>query len=563
MIRHPLFFTLNLLFLTLLTAVPVKAQTEWPFSGDRDEVVWTGNTSDEWNNPHNWSNSVVPDQYSNVTIPTFPSGGTFPLIHDGTSADCRNLTVAAGADLSIRGFLTVYEEVFVTDETVLTILSDETGTGSLIFNTENVVAVVQRYLSDGVNHFIGAPVGGATVGDLFFNNDPKVYLYRYNESTGDWAAIADLEAPLLPGKGYSVYVESPGHRTDVTAAFIGPLQVSDVSLSGNMLTYTESSPYPGYNLISNPFSSALSWDLGHWQADKVTGCVWLWNGSYNYLFRNAHGMGNLEGGIIPSSQAFIVKTTGSNPSLTLSAEDRVHSLQNFYKSVERDGAQYFVLEVSNGQRKDEVWVAFSQDGTDGYDTGWDTEKLFGIDETPELYLPENGDDYSINVLPLLSGEETRTISMSFTAGTSGAYTVSLKELETGGKEDFRILLKDLQEDTEQLLTQSPDYHFNAEVDDSPERFQIEVTKSANGIYANHAGEYKIWASGKKVMVEIPDLSEGKKLTIQITDLMGRVLVNREYTGNEKIILPLEVNYTYVIVHLRDNRTVVTRKLFIQ
>ena len=65
------------------------------------------------------------------------------------------------------------------------------------------------------------------------------------------------------------------------------------------------------------------------------------------------------------------------------------------------------------------------------------------------------------------------------------------------------------------------------------------------------------------MVEIPDLSEGKKLTIQITDLMGRVLVNREYTGNEKIILPLEVNYTYVIVHLRDNRTVVTRKLFIQ
>jgi hypothetical protein len=563
MIRHPLFFILNLLFLTFLFSAPAYAQKVSPLPGDRDEVTWTGNTSDNWDEPGNWSNSAVPGEYTNVTIPAFPTGGVFPLVYAGTLAECKNLTIATGAVLSIRGFLTVHDEAFITDETSLAILSEESGTGSLIFNTENVVAVVQRYLSDGVNHFIGAPVGGATVGDLFFDNDPKVYLYRYAESTGDWATIADLEAPLLPGKGYSVYVEASGMKTDVTATFRGTVQVNDVHLSGDMLTYTGTSPYPGYNLVSNPFLSALSWDLGHWQADKVTGCIWLWNGEYNYLFRNAHGMGNLEGGIIPVSQAFMVKATGSNPSLTLSAEDRVHSNQNFYKKDGRDGDQYFVLEVSNGQKEDEVWVAFSQEGTEGYDTGWDTEKLYGIVEAPELYLPENGDEYSIDVFPLLSEEETRTIPMSFAAGTSGAYTVSLKELETGGKEGFRILLKDLQEGAEQLLTQNPVYQFNADVGDPPERFQIEVTKTADGIYANNATDYKIWASGKKVMVEIPDSAEGGELTIQITDLMGRVLVNRECAGDEKIILPLKVNHTYIIVRLWDDKTVVTRKLFIQ
>ena len=563
MIRHPFFFVLNLFFLLCLISAPVYAQKGSPLPGDRDEVLWTGSISGDWDEPGNWSNSVVPDQYTDVTIPTSPSGGHFPLIDIEATAHCNNLTVMPYAHLQLRGFLTVHEEMVVSAPPALEILSDETGTGSLIFSTGYVPGTVQRYLTEGVNHFIGPTVDNATVHDLFFNDDPTVYLYQYNESGGNWTSIDELDTPLVPGKGYSVYVVPPGERTGVVAEFKGLFRGTDLQLSGDMLTYTETSPYPGYNLISNPFSSALSWDLGHWQADKVTGCIWLWNGSYNYLFRNAHGMGSLEGGIVPVSQAFVVKATGSNPSLTLSAEDRVHSNQNFYKKDGRDGEQYFALEVSNGQKKDEVWVAFSQEGTEGYDMGWDTEKLYGIPEAPELYLPENGSKYSIDVFPLLTEEETRTIPMSFTVGTSGDYTVSLKELETGGKEGFRILLKDLQEGTEQLLTQNPDYQFSADVDDLPERFQVEVTKSANGIYTSHEGEYRIWSSGKKVMVEIPDSSEGEKLTIQITDLMGRVLANRECAGNEKIILPLEVNYTYVIVHLRDDRTVVTRKLFIQ
>jgi len=229
-----------------------------PLSGERDEVVWTGNISDNWDEPANWSNTVVPGQNTNVNIPPAPAGGNFPLIQSETMATCGNLTIAAGAELRIRGFLTVHGELSNTAETGLILLSDETGTGSLIFNTPNIAATVQRYLSDGVNHFIGAPVDGVTAGDLFFDNDPKVYLYRYNENTGDWTSIVDMNTPLVPGKGYSVYVTAEGGKANVTAEFKGNLQATDVLLSGDALTYTVESPYPGYNLISNPFSSALS-----------------------------------------------------------------------------------------------------------------------------------------------------------------------------------------------------------------------------------------------------------------------------------------------------------------
>ena len=565
MIRHPFFCSLSLFFFLFISGAYIQAQTDLQFFGERDEVVWTGNTSDNWDDPANWSNTVVPDQYTIIVIPSFPSGGNFPVIYAETIADCGHLTISAGAVLRIRGFLTVHGQLDNLDEeAALIILSDETGTGSLIFSSENVKATVQRYLSDSVNHFIGASVDGATARDLYFNNDPEVFLYQYNENTGNWTTINNPDTPLVPGKGYSVYVVSQA-KTDVTAEFKGVLKASDVHLSGDLLTYTEGSPYPGYNLISNPFSSALSWDLGHWQAEKVTGCIWLWNGSYNYLFRNAHGMGSLEGGVVPVSQAFLVKASGSNPSLTLSAADRVHSSQNFYKSAGRDGEQYFVLEVNSEQdQKDEVWVAFGSGGTDGYDVGWDTEKLFGNAGSPQLYMMENGSKYSVDVLPLLAGEEERTLSMDFMAGETGRFTISLKEMQTSDKEGFHILLKDLQTNSEQLLSQNPDYQFNADADDPPGRFQVKVSRSPDGIAGiNPAEKYRIWSSGKKVMVEVPDSFQEEQRTIQITDLTGRVLIKREFAGSNKIVLPLMVNNTYVIIRLWDDKTIVTKKLFIQ
>ncbi len=563
MIRHPFFFVLSFFLLFAGTGATSQTITTQTTSDEREDVIWTGDISEGWDDPLNWNTSTVPGQNSNVTIPESPSGGSFPVIYSSAQAECRDLNIASGSSLRIRGFLTVYGQLVNTDETALTILSDEAGTGSLIFSSENVVATVQRYLSDGVNHFIGAPVEGATANDLFFNDDPTVYLYRYNESSGDWATIADLNAPLIPGLGYSVYVSAADGKQNVTANFSGVIESANTQLSGSLLTYTDESPYPGYNLISNPFTSALSWDLGNWQADKVSGCIWLWNGSYNYLFRNAHGMGSLSGGIIPSAQAFMVKATDDNPSLTLSADDRVHSSQNFYKPAGRDDEQYLVMSVQHQEKTDEVWVSFCTDCTDGYDTGWDTEKLFGIREAPQVYLMENDGKFSIDAGPPLEDSETRTYQLNFEAGLPGQHEFILTEVETGEKEGFFVVLKDLLEGTEQLMHLDEAYVFDADTTDDPERFQLEVSKESTGINDVAITEdYLIYSFDRNVVIKPLHPSSGSTLMIQIIDLFGRNLEQLEIQEEDRIMLPVRAHNTYVIVRLVTGNTVITKKLFI-
>lgn len=63
---------------------------------------WTGNISNNWNNNGNWSLGTVPDQYVPVFIPSAPPGGNFPVIGSGITAECYDITVAAGANIKVR-----------------------------------------------------------------------------------------------------------------------------------------------------------------------------------------------------------------------------------------------------------------------------------------------------------------------------------------------------------------------------------------------------------------------------------------------------------------------------
>jgi len=67
---------------------------------------WVGNNT-EWNTDGNWSDNNVPTQSYNVTIPSSPSGGNFPVIPVGTNAKCNTLTIETGATITINGNLEV------------------------------------------------------------------------------------------------------------------------------------------------------------------------------------------------------------------------------------------------------------------------------------------------------------------------------------------------------------------------------------------------------------------------------------------------------------------------
>lgn len=562
--RHSIFFISIVLFVLFRSVIFAQDTYTVNKTTNRGDVVWTGNTSEDWNDPANWDLNELPGIYSDITIPESPLGGRHPLINKETTAICNDLIIEQGSLLKLRGFLTVNGNLLNTDEEALVILSDETGTGSLIYSSDNVAATVQRFLTDGTQHFIGTSLDNATLEDLFFNNNPPVYFYQYVESTSDWITIADLNTPIVPGLGYSVYVSEAKSRQDVTAIFAGNLRASDLELSGGTLSYTSGSPYPGSNLISNPFSSALSWDLGNWQAENISGSIWLWNGAYNYLFRNAHGMGSLANGIIPVSQAFFIKATAVNATLTLSAADRVHSDQNFYKSAKRDTEAFIVLEVENDDKSDEVWATFCESCTEGVDLGWDTDKLYGYASAPQLYFASDEMELSIQAIPPL-GDEIKTLALSFIAGESGQYSISLAQVANGGTNgEIMVLLKDLKDQTEQLLSTDSVYYFNADMNDAAERFEVHVWRGPSGINdAKLYNDYIIYADGKTVKIKPTVPSTQKSIAIQIFDVSGRLIQELKKSDNHEISIPLNVNQTMVVVRLITSDGVLNKKIYIK
>ena len=60
---------------------------------------WTGNISNEWDVANNWSCGVVPGKDQEVLIPA--SASRFPVVVDGQSFDCLNLTIEDGASVTV------------------------------------------------------------------------------------------------------------------------------------------------------------------------------------------------------------------------------------------------------------------------------------------------------------------------------------------------------------------------------------------------------------------------------------------------------------------------------
>ncbi len=99
------------------------------------QKTWTGTTSTAWNTSTNWSPAGAPAATDNVTIPSAPANQ--PVI-SGTTGVCANLTINAGASLSVSATSSNNAQLTASGSTVisgtLTLGGTITRTGKLIVN---------------------------------------------------------------------------------------------------------------------------------------------------------------------------------------------------------------------------------------------------------------------------------------------------------------------------------------------------------------------------------------------------------------------------------------------
>jgi hypothetical protein len=457
------------------------------------------------------------------------------------------LTISPDKWLSVSGTLT---------NDLPTSLIIESG-GSLIHNSNDVPGTIQREITGCNNlsiykyHLVSVPLSQSAnpVSGLFMGS----YLYDFIENQGTnglWNPLGTpVNTPLNVNKGYMIYYPDES----ITYNFAGPMRSGNISPE---LSFTDSDH--GFNLVPNPFPSAIDWTLA--AKSDLADAFWIWNSeSSNYgAFGTETGIGTV--GIskyISSGQSFFVRAVNSNPSLIIANNSRVHYPRNFLKNnVENSGLLRINAIANNFQ--DEIVVAFKDGWSSGADNA-DVDKMFGSDEAPQLYcLNSEYNKLSINAMPPL--EAKTTIPLNFSLNVDAEVTFTASAIESF-PESTSIYLEDNFLSTTIDLRTNPVYTFNHFEGIAENRFQLIFDDATIGTEDIGVSGSRIYVHDEFIFVDIPDMQQSKAF-ISLYDATGRLLHNFTEVLHGQIKVPAPKVKGVYILRVSGSLRTFTGKLII-
>jgi hypothetical protein len=468
-------------------------------------------------------------------------------------ADCKARLQSTSTDtLAIGDFTANAGSAFTLDagKTVhisgdATFVSDATGLASLIQNGALIIdgnTDYQQYLTADQWHQIAPVATPATTGIY-----TDIFLYDWSEADSAYNYHSVVYDPLNLGEGY--YVWNPD--TPRTVHFDGSFNNADqtINLSYTPSTYT-SAASTGFNLLGNPFPSYLT-HTNAWTMTNVDATIYVWNsstGNYTTMNPNIQGIDS----IIPPSQGFYVKANAASASITIPASERTHNKATAFYKNENIG-QYITLEVVGNGSADQIMIVPNENATYDFDHEYDAYDLRGLKNAPQLYMPIDGIDYSINVVPQIKIEDIYPVALQ--VGETLQYEIKLLSSEL--TEQFNeILLEDLQ--TQNLVNlKETNYLFAASPKDVAHRFNLRFSSPA-GIENNTNDFVNIYSVNNIIYVQ-SELTEGE---INVYDMLGQKIASKSITGSNMEIR-MENAQSYYLVELRGKNNIYSKKVYIK
>jgi hypothetical protein len=481
---------------------------------------------------------------------------TRTIIGNATVYPLTNLTLNASCTLTVGGgFL---------------IQSDATGTGSFIkYGTLTVgTSTVQKYLTDSRWWYVGSPmISGASTaafGSLSAIASTGKRLLFYNEILQVYTAIGNGDDLNIAQRGYSFRNFTPSEVT--TVAFTGTLNTAAIGAPGN-LTRQASGTFNGYNLVCNPYPSAINWGSDNTPTPGLTkttleNTIWYrTNGGFATYNSSANGTG-VNGGqqYIPAMQAFWVRVAEGNTTggIQVTNTIRVHNnTQSFYKTAVETNV--FRMNVSNGINTDETVVGFYTNALSTFEN-YDSEKMFYTDEdVPQIYsLTSENIQTAINGQPELILNDERIIPLGFSTPVSGTFTFTATNLN-----DFNaavsVYLEDVQQNVLKDLRQNISYTFTSGVVNNANRFRLHFGNIAANISNTAANNsILIYAVNNTVYVNTQEKGNG---IIEIYDILGKKIMSQQSVEGLNKLQP-NVSGGIYMVKVQTSGNMLTKKVVI-
>ena len=461
----------------------------------------------------------------------------------------------------------------------LILKSNAVGTASLIHNTDNVPATVERYISGPTEgwHFLSAPVsnqgisgswlpvgsygtGNIATGtgfDLYVWDEPSFsFKYKLDTTPIGWNSVHS-GPNFSAGRGYLYSVQ----ETNPTKEFIGNLNNGSVSYP---ITFTETlNPIlfglKGFNLVGNPYPSSVDWQAtSGWDRTKleVSGGgsdMWVWNPTANNygVFNSASGVGtNSISRYLAPMQGYFVKAA-NNGNLVFDNSVRAHTgAGNWFKNTGINNPVIRIaVESVAGNGADEALLQF------GYsESNQGTPKLFShVSSAPSLYLSLDDKKYSVRYLT--NTTENNSVPMEFKAGKEGVYKLVFN---FDSREFDFIQLEDRLLKTSTSVKPVSSYLFKSSKEDSVSRFvlhftaaEIAIVKELNGL---------VYMDGSQIAVDLKGING--QTEIKLFDISGKLILQKYLEGNGLTKLDLNLATQILVVRLTNVKgTSSTKVLF--
>ncbi len=492
----------------------------------------------------NWATVVGATGAGTNVLITALSTVTVPAAK--ATEECNDLTVQAGANLQVDGTLNVNGDLLIE--------SNATGTGSVIdAGTLAVTGSTTTQLYLGTNsttdnwRYISAPVSGASsaVVDAVTNK-----LYYWDESSDIWTQISNNATALNIYQGYAV-----SSSVARTIEFTGTLTTGSQGSNNNL-----SKDNVGYNLVGNPYPSAIDWGSENFPTTGLTQTniettIWFRSsgsfGTYNWSGDGTPANGGQQ--YIPVMQGFWVRVSTNPGGIEFTNDVRVHNTQAFYKQDKAEENIFRIVAEKEGFT-DEAVIGFYNNASDGFEN-YDSEKMFSNDDNyPQIYTEIEEHLLVINGLSPFT--EDKSIQLGFRAQQEGTYSLVASNIDDFNSNISVYLEDNLSNDIINLRDVS-EYEFTSEIVNSLDRFVLHFIKSGTNSVEKIREKVRIYTYQNSVFIQNADNG-----TIEVYNVLGK-LVTKENINNDFGSITVNAVTGYYFVKVVTNGNVYTKKVYIK
>ena len=500
------------------------------------------------------------DNGSGVSLNTSFTVNNNLLINAG-----KTFSIAAGNSLTVSGSLTNN-----AGNAGMLLLSDATGTASLMHNSSNVPATMKRYISGAAEdwHFLSSPVSnqpmnGSWLPSGTYGNGTGYDLYSWNEPTSCWIYQLDLSSAvnwstIHPGGNFQT---GRGYLYSVQA--LNPTKEFAGSLNNGSLTYpvtagSTTASLKGFTLLGNPYPSSIDWQAASgWSRGMLTNSgsgydMWIWNpAANNYgVCNSASGSGtnSVTRYIAPMQAFFVQASTAGNLGMDNSIRLHTGSGNWFKETAGNPGVVSAIVESADEKGFDEVRLQFGNITNDG-----GAKKLFStVTAAPSLYLPTA--DMAFSIRYLSDTIDNPSVPLMFKAGKDGNYTLNINF----NIEDFEIvMLEDIQQHCIQNLKAKNTYSFNASTSDNASRFVLHFGADSRATYNELPA--RIFNDRDQLVIDLSLIA--KDCRMYVYDALGRILLQGTVQAESTQRFSLMLKSQIIIVRLENPQGTISRKLY--